>query len=77
MKVKNIKIQRKRQKTDEKSSRIPEIDRDTEQAVQDIAIWFFDIEMDQSCERNNNQKAVLLCAKTLSGDQELVFKSYD
>ena len=29
------------------------------------------------CGQNNHDKAVLLCAKTLSGDQEFVFKGYD
>ena len=68
---------KQRNKKDEESSPLPDVDRDTEQAVQDNTIWVFDIETDQSCEQNNNHKAVLLCAKTLCGDQELVFKGYD
>ena len=61
---------------DEESSPLPDIDRDTEQAVQDNAIWVFDIGTDQSCEQNKSHKDVLLCAKTLSGDQEPVLRGY-
>ena len=66
----------KTKKADEESSPLPEIDRDTEQAVQDNALRVFDIEMDQSCEQNHNHKTVLLCAKTLSGDQILAHHNF-
>ena len=41
---------KKAKKMDKESSLLPDIDRDTEQAVQDIAIWVFDKETDQSYE---------------------------
>ena len=78
MKVKNVKLQWKRQKkTDKKSSPLADIDRDTEQGVQDNAILVFDKETERSCEQNNNHKIVFWCAKTLTVDQGLAFKGYN
>ena len=51
---------KKDKKLDKESNPLADIGRDTEQAVQDKAIWIFDSETEQSCEQNDNHKAVLL-----------------